>query len=118
MKKDEYPAITAAASGHLGYRNLISDFRTLLKFMWQVVFFWGGGVNTEHNTCVGSSLYYSVTNVRNNEYGCIHYGSGPEMIQNILVTIKSLSLWPHYSISIILIICIGILHETLLQNCV
>ena len=55
---------------------------------------------------------------RNNEYGCIHRGLGPEMIQNILVTIKSLSLWPHYSISIILIICIEILHETLLQYCV
>ena len=54
----------------------------------------------------------------NNEYGCIHYGSGPKMIQNMFVTIKSLSLWPHYSISIIHIICIEILHETLLQYCV
>ena len=54
----------------------------------------------------------------NNEYGCFHHGLGPEMIQNMFVTIKSLSLWPHYSISIIHIICIEILHETLLQYCV
>ena len=27
-ENDEYQAITAAASGHLGYRNLIYDFRT------------------------------------------------------------------------------------------
>ena len=32
MEKDEYPAFTADASGHLGYRNLISDFRTPLIF--------------------------------------------------------------------------------------
>ena len=30
---DEYPAITAAYSGHLGYRNLSFDFRTPLTFL-------------------------------------------------------------------------------------
>ena len=29
-ENDEYQAITVAGSGHLGYRNLIFDFRTLL----------------------------------------------------------------------------------------
>ena len=29
-ENDEYQAITVAGSGHFGYRNLISDFRTLL----------------------------------------------------------------------------------------
>ena len=28
-ESDEYQAITVAGSGHFGYRNLISDFRTL-----------------------------------------------------------------------------------------
>ena len=44
---DSYQAITVAGSGHFGYRNLISDFRTLLIILaintfhevWLTLFF-------------------------------------------------------------------------------